>query len=291
MPNSSDIRPHMEVLGSDGHHVGTVDHVDGDRIKLARKDSADHAHHYVPLSQVARVDSQVHLTTTAAALGLAGAAAAGAGHHGVLPPIKNPAVDDARPRRNYYLPWVLLGLALLALLFLLVKGLDRDDDDHDRVQDNTVATQPLAVEQVELPNGRKVEMAPGSFNYALQNYLGSDEPTPRAFTFDNLNFETASAAIRPQDAATVDTLAQVLKAYRNARVRVVGYTDAEGTASNNQALGQLRADAVAAALAEKGVGKDRVESASGGEGDPLASNRSRAGKAENRRTELVVLAK
>ena len=50
------IREHQEVLDDAGNHVGTVDHVDGDRIKLARSDSKDGQHHYVLLSQVAGIE-------------------------------------------------------------------------------------------------------------------------------------------------------------------------------------------------------------------------------------------
>jgi hypothetical protein len=50
------IREHMEVVDDRGSHVGTVDHVDGDRIKLARSDSSDGQHHYVQLSQVAGIE-------------------------------------------------------------------------------------------------------------------------------------------------------------------------------------------------------------------------------------------
>lgn len=56
MLNESDIRDHMEVTDSAGTHVGTVDHVDGGRIKLARKDSADGQHHYLAASDIERVD-------------------------------------------------------------------------------------------------------------------------------------------------------------------------------------------------------------------------------------------
>jgi outer membrane protein OmpA-like peptidoglycan-associated protein len=294
MFNASDIRPQMEVLGSDGSHVGTVDHIDGDRIKLARRGSSDNEHHHVPLSAVTRVNNRVHLSTTAAALGLSDAAAVHAttDTHNPLPPIRNPAVKDAHPRRNYYLPWVLLGLALLAILLLLTRSCsdERNRDDSSQAA-ATNSTAPLAVETVRLPNGRSVEVATTSLNYALQRYLASDEPTPRAFVFDNLNFDTASAAIRQQDVGTINTLAEILRAYPNARARVVGYTDAEGSAAGNAALGQLRAEAVAAALVDQRVNKSRLEAASGGESRPLDSNRSNSGRAENRRTELVVTAK
>ena len=67
MADSSSIQKHMEVRGADGSHVGTVDGVEGDRIKLTRKDSADGEHHYVPLDSVERVDEHVHLAEGASA--------------------------------------------------------------------------------------------------------------------------------------------------------------------------------------------------------------------------------
>ena len=66
--NVSEIKEHMEVVGSDGQHVGTVDHVDGQRIKLTRTDAAAGGeHHYLHLDNVAAVESgKVRLTRTAA---------------------------------------------------------------------------------------------------------------------------------------------------------------------------------------------------------------------------------
>ncbi|WP_367305105.1 DUF2171 domain-containing protein [Sphingomonas tagetis] len=286
-----DIKPHMEVFGADGVRIGTVDHLDGDRIKLSREGSRDGEHHYVPLSTVGRVDAHVHLTLTAASLPAGTAAAAGCGTAGAIPPIRNPAVGGSHPRRNYYLPWVLLALALLALLLLATKGCTDADRREPVATADRTATAPLAVESVKLPNGKSVDLQPNTLNYALQRYLASDEPTPRAFTFDNLNFETASAAIRPQDAGTIETLAQILRAYPDAHGRVVGYTDARGSAASNTALGELRAQAVMAALVEKGVNKRRLEAGSAGEGAPVSSNRTREGQSENRRTEFVVMRK
>ena len=66
MSGFEDIREHMEVIGADGVHIGTVDRVEGDRIKLIRADSGikheDH-HHYVPKGLVAEVEGdKVRLT-------------------------------------------------------------------------------------------------------------------------------------------------------------------------------------------------------------------------------------
>jgi len=60
MTNRDDIQPHMEVIGADGVHVGTVDHLDGDRLKLTKADSGQGSHeghhHYISLGLVAEVE-------------------------------------------------------------------------------------------------------------------------------------------------------------------------------------------------------------------------------------------
>ena len=55
------IKEHAEVIGADGVHVGTVDHVDGDRIKLTKKDSGEGSHkghhHYISQGLIADIES------------------------------------------------------------------------------------------------------------------------------------------------------------------------------------------------------------------------------------------
>jgi hypothetical protein len=65
------IREHMEVIGADGVHVGTVDHVEGDRIKLTKADSGQGSHqghhHYISTGLVAAVEGdRVRLSATGA---------------------------------------------------------------------------------------------------------------------------------------------------------------------------------------------------------------------------------
>lgn len=56
------IHEHMEVATSAGQHVGTVDEVTGDQIKLTRSDSADGSHHYVSLDDVEKIaDNRIYL--------------------------------------------------------------------------------------------------------------------------------------------------------------------------------------------------------------------------------------
>lgn len=65
MVDISQISEHMEVIGADGVHVGTVDKVDGNRIKLTKKDSGSHPshHHYISEGLVAGIEgNQVRLS-------------------------------------------------------------------------------------------------------------------------------------------------------------------------------------------------------------------------------------
>lgn len=70
MADLSQIKEHAEVIGADGAHVGTVDHVDGDRIKLTKADSGEGSHeghhHYISGGLVAGVeDGKVRLSANA----------------------------------------------------------------------------------------------------------------------------------------------------------------------------------------------------------------------------------
>jgi hypothetical protein len=69
MTDLTAIKEHMDVIGADGVHLGTVDKVEGDRIKLTRADSGAHAdhHHYISAGLVAEVEGdKVRLSANAA---------------------------------------------------------------------------------------------------------------------------------------------------------------------------------------------------------------------------------
>jgi len=66
MVQAAQIKEHMEVIGSDGQHVGTVDYMEGsDKIKLTKTDAPDGKHHLIALSLVDHVDQHVHLNKSA----------------------------------------------------------------------------------------------------------------------------------------------------------------------------------------------------------------------------------
>lgn len=292
MVDRSQIRSGMEVIGSDGSQVGTVDRVEGEAIRLTG--GADGTQRLVPLTWVDRVDAHVHLnvgrekvaslTGGTAAAGATASPASGDELPGPLPPVANPVVEGAKPRGNYYLPWVLGALLLLLLLFVILKALDegREDGRENRDDDRERITETRRGDGT---------YAPGTIAGDLDRFLRSDERAPRTFTFDRLNFDRGSAAVRQSDVVDMDQLAQVLLAYPTVRIAIIGYTDAEGSGRANAELGEERADSVAEALTARGVSPERLETRSGGERAPLADNDRSEGRAENRRTELIVLAR
>lgn len=183
-----------------------------------------------------------------------------------------------------WLPWLLLALGILALLF----ALSRCNREDTAAVDPAPTAAPSEV-VASTPNAGSADALVGTSG--LGTYLAGTEPLPRTFTFEKLNFDTAKSNIRPADAAEVNEVAATLKQYLNARIRIAGYADARGTDAANMALGKARADSVKSALVAQGINAGRIETVSGGETDPVDTNATAGGRFENRRTELVVTAR
>ncbi|MGO4852596.1 OmpA family protein [Phaeovulum sp. W22_SRMD_FR3] len=102
-------------------------------------------------------------------------------------------------------------------------------------------------------------------------------------------FATDSATLRPDLQGDIYTLAGSLNRYPNTRVQVVGHTDNTGAADYNQRLSQQRANSVASVLISAGVPSSRVQAYGRGEDQPIASNYTPEGRAQNRRVEFIIV--
>lgn len=101
-------------------------------------------------------------------------------------------------------------------------------------------------------------------------------------------FATDSAVVRADLQRDLQTLAGSLNRYPNTTVQVVGHTDNTGTAAYNQRLSTQRADAVGQILIAAGVPSSRIVTVGRGEDQPVASNLTTEGRAQNRRVEFVI---
>jgi len=83
--DASKIKEHMEIVGSDGKHLGTVDKVESGKIKLTKKESSDGKHHYVDLNEVKTVNDKVHLNSSSlSGSGSSGSSSSGSKQEGVM---------------------------------------------------------------------------------------------------------------------------------------------------------------------------------------------------------------
>ena len=101
-------------------------------------------------------------------------------------------------------------------------------------------------------------------------------------------FDVNSAAIKPGFNSTMDKLADVVVRYGKTTLTVVGHTDSTGSDQYNQRLSEQRALSVAQYLETKRVDGMRLAVAGKGEGQPVASNDSEAGRQANRRVEIYL---
>ncbi|HSX54628.1 MAG TPA: OmpA family protein, partial [Sphingomonas sp.] len=104
-----------------------------------------------------------------------------------------------------------------------------------------------------------------------------------------ITFDTDSSTVQPQFRPTLDKVADVLDRYNQTYVDVYGHTDSTGSDAYNQALSERRADAVASYLSMRGVESARLEALGYGETQPIASNDTVEGRAQNRRVEIKVV--
>jgi outer membrane protein OmpA-like peptidoglycan-associated protein len=189
-------------------------------------------------------------------------------------------------KKTNWLAWLALAAGILALLFALSRcGRDDETVVAAPVESNAMAADTSGVVG---QTSDAAASAPLAGTSALGGFLAGTEAAPRGFTFEKVNFDTAKSDIRPADADEINAIATVLNQYPTSRVRIAGYADSRGSDPANAALGKARADAVKAALVGQKVGADRIETVSGGEADPVDTNATASGQAENRRTELVV---
>ena len=102
-----------------------------------------------------------------------------------------------------------------------------------------------------------------------------------------INFDFNSDKIKDESKPTLDKIAAVLKENSGWKMTIEGHTDNVGGESYNQTLSEKRAQSVKKYLTENGISEDRLNAVGVGMSKPIAENETEAGRAQNRRVELV----
>ena len=105
---------------------------------------------------------------------------------------------------------------------------------------------------------------------------------------NNVTFDSNASQLKPAGANTLSGVAMVLKEYEDTRVHIIGHTDSSGSRELNMRLSQQRAESVGTALITMGVDASRLSMSGVGPDQPVASNSTAAGKAQNRRVTLTL---
>ena len=111
----------------------------------------------------------------------------------------------------------------------------------------------------------------------------------RAYTIENINFESNSATIKPESKITLDAFIRYLNNNPGLKVAIHGHTDNVGNPQDNKVLSFERAFSVRQYLEENGISAKRLRHDGFGPNKPIADNSTAEGRAKNRRTEFVVL--
>jgi outer membrane protein OmpA-like peptidoglycan-associated protein len=104
----------------------------------------------------------------------------------------------------------------------------------------------------------------------------------------DVSFDTGSAAIKPNMRGVLDPFANSLKDDPKSQLTIIGHTDSTGTPAINNPLSLERAQSVRDYLAARGVAASRISIEGRGDREPVADNTSDAGRARNRRVEMLL---
>lgn len=115
------------------------------------------------------------------------------------------------------------------------------------------------------------------------------EPEPQRFTLEGVLFDTGNAHIKEESFPRLDRVVEYMTYMTQSRIRISGHTDNVGNPRGNMRLSEARAEAVRTYLIEHDIDGSRVEAVGHGDENPVATNDTEEGRAQNRRIEAVEL--
>ena len=197
-------------------------------------------------------------------------------------------------QKKSLLPWLLLALGLIALIFFLMRGYNNDKGKEAATDSTAVSTAPPA------GNNATNGSAFGDVDFNAPS-VAYDEITDKNIDVrgnnnfgiyglgENILFDEGKNTLRGDAEQNLKQIAtSIAKRYKGASIRVYGYTDSVGSAGYNKELAEQRAEAVRGWLVKDGnITEDKISIEPVGEARPVATNATEKGRQQNRRVEIV----
>jgi outer membrane protein OmpA-like peptidoglycan-associated protein len=110
------------------------------------------------------------------------------------------------------------------------------------------------------------------------------------FSTTGILFDVNAATIKPESNGVLKELGGLLNEHKDVKIKIIGHTDSDGTDAANLELSKKRSEAVKAALAKDySIDESRIQTDGKGESTPVGDNKTKEGKAQNRRVEFIKL--
>lgn len=206
-------------------------------------------------------------------------------------------------KKSSILPWILLLLGIIALVWFLTRDKDADNTAGVTTTDTSTSTTTAPVLNSADTAGSTTRSTANNdwnsvdFNAPVVKY---EEITDQNINVrgnsnygiysigESVLFDEGKADLRANAKTNLNQIkSSLLKRYQGGDVRVYGYTDAQGSSETNKDLAQRRANAVKDWLQNNGVDASRISVNAIGEARPVASNTTEQGRQQNRRVEIV----
>ena len=161
--------------------------------------------------------------------------------------------------------------------------------DADRARAEVAAAAANAQAAAATKNAENANAVREKLRAQLNSVLATSE-TARGLivNMSDVLFDTGQYTLKPDTKISLAKVSGILQAYPGLKLQVEGYTDSVGGADFNQKLSENRASAVRNFLVAQGVQMNNIEATGYGQRDPVADNGTAAGRAQNRRVQLVV---
>ena len=202
---------------------------------------------------------------------------------------KNPPTVRATANPSSGAPPLVVDLRCMATSDAGIKGYAWDfGDGSNSTEQNPRHTYPSSGSYNATCSATDNNNQVGSASAPVSVATAAAPATKRSIVLRGINFDFDKANIKPEAAPVLDAAVEVLKENPDVKVRVGGHTDGIGTDAYNQGLSERRAKAVRDYLVAHGIDASRLTAVGFGKTQPVADNKTKDGRAQNRRVALDV---